>query len=83
MTTGGADDIDDPLLSLRLHESTVRMLSILLRALVELCEVEDDRLPKELRSCLAQALDTAADLEILFGVLAETLEQARRNAIDR
>ena len=36
--TGSAAERDDPLLTLRVHESTMRVLSILLRTLAELSD---------------------------------------------
>ena len=70
----------DPLINLSLHESTIQLIVSLLRTLADLAEPEAHRLPTELGGYLAQALDTTADLDLLFSTLAESLEQARRNA---
>ena len=67
---------DDPIVGLSLHESTISTLVTLLRALQERAEQGAEGLSKDLSSYLMQALDSGADIDILFGVLADTLEDA-------
>ncbi len=68
---------DDPLLAIPLHTSSLEMLVALLRALAVISG-EQSRLPAELRSYLMQAIDSAADLDIVCDVLADALERAGR-----
>ncbi len=67
---------DDPLIDVSLHESTVRLLRELLPALADLTEPGAERLTPDVRSYLMQALDNAADLDLLSDVLADALEEA-------
>jgi hypothetical protein len=62
--------VDDPLLGLELHTSTVDLLRTLLSALAKMSEGTAPALTAEQRSYLAQAMDIAADLDIVFDVLA-------------
>jgi hypothetical protein len=62
--------VNDPLLSLELHASTVDLLRTLLSALAKMIEGTAPALTAEQRSYLAQAMDIAADLDIVFEVLA-------------
>lgn len=62
--------MDDPLLGLELHTSTVDLLRTLLSALAKMSEGTAPALTAEQRSYLAQAMDIAADLDIVFDVLA-------------
>lgn len=74
-------DQDDPILQLRLHDSSIEAIVTLLRTLAELAAVgPEDRLVPDLRSYLTQALDTSADLDLLFGELATAVADARRHA---
>jgi hypothetical protein len=66
---------DDPLINLRMHESTAQLLIVLLRALSELTEAGDNRVSASARSFLMQATDSAADLDLLFGELADELQR--------
>ena len=72
MTTG-----DDRQVRLTLLESTIDSLMALLKALAELCEPGHEVLTADVRSYVSQALDNAADLDLLFGVLGDALLQAR------
>jgi hypothetical protein len=64
--------MDDPLLTLELHASTIDLLRALLSALEAMSEGTGPALAAEQRCYLAQAMDIAADLGIVFGELAET-----------
>lgn len=66
---------DDPIVHVELHRSTLDLLVLLLRTLADLAEPGDVRLTSDVRSYLMQALDNAADLDILFSVLADSLQQ--------
>jgi hypothetical protein len=66
--------VDDPLIRLELHTSTVDLFRALLSALEEMSEGTGAALTPDQRSYLAQALDIAADLDIVFGELADALE---------
>jgi hypothetical protein len=73
--------VTDRIVELSLHESTLQLIVTLLRALEDLVEPGHECLPPDVRTCLAQALDTAADLDLLFGELADSLGRVnRRNA---
>jgi hypothetical protein len=65
--------VADPLIRLELHASTVDLLRALLSALKEMSEGTAAALTPNQRSYLAQALDIAADLDIVFGELADAL----------
>lgn len=67
--------LTDHLIDLSLHESMVQSLVTFLQALADLAEPGSNNLPAGLRSYLMQALDNAADLDLLFGVLADAMEQ--------
>lgn len=71
---------DDPIITFSLHESTVRLLHGLLGALADLTEPGAERVTPDVRSHLMQALDNAADLDLLFGVLADELGQALKQS---
>lgn len=66
----------DPLLRLELHGSTVDLLHALLNALEAMSEGTAPALSPDQRGYLAQAMDIAADLDIVFGELAEALVNA-------
>ena len=69
--------MDDPLICLELHASTVDLLHTpLLSALEAMSEGTAPALTPDQRSYLAQAMDIAADLDIVFGELAEALVNA-------
>jgi hypothetical protein len=72
--------MDDPQLTLTMFESTVDSLVALLNALATMCEPGAESLTAEQRGFLTQALDLAADLDLLFGELAVSLERARPHA---
>jgi len=63
---------------MRVHESTVRLLVALLRAFSKFTEPGDSRISPDARSYVMQALDNAADPDLLFGVLADELAAASR-----
>lgn len=62
--------MDDPLLALDLHASTVDLLRSLLSALADMSRGTPFALTAEQRGYLAQAMDIAADLDIVFEELA-------------
>jgi hypothetical protein len=66
--------VDDPLLGIELHASTLDLFRALLTALAEMSEGTAAALTIEQRSYLAQAMDIAADLDIVLELLAETLD---------
>lgn len=59
----------------------MQLLVTLLRALADLAEPGGDDLPAGLRGHLMPALDSGADLDMLFGVLADGIEEARRGGM--
>ena len=59
--------MDDPLLRLELHASTVDLLQSLLCAFEEMSQGTATELTTDQRSYLAQATDIAGDLDIVFG----------------
>ena len=66
---------DDPLLGLELHASTLELFrTLLIAALAKMSEDTAHALTAEQRSYLAQAMDIAADLDIVLGLLAEALD---------
>ena len=67
--------MSDPLIDLRMHESTAQLLIALLQALSELTVAGDNRVSANARSFLMQAMDSAADLDLLFGALADDLQR--------
>ena len=66
--------MDDPLLRFELHASTVDMIRSLFSALANMSEGSAPALTAEQRSYLAQAMDIAADLDIVFDELAVAFE---------
>jgi len=69
-----SSEVDDPLLGIELHASTLDLFRALLTALAEMSEGTAAALTIEQRSYLAQAMDIAADLDIVLELLAETLD---------
>jgi hypothetical protein len=67
--------VDDPLIGFELHASTVDLIRSLLGALAIMSEGAAPALTTEQRSYLAQAMDIAADLDIVFAELAVAFEQ--------
>jgi hypothetical protein len=63
--------MDDPLLRVELHASTVDLFHALLSALEAMSEGAGPALTAEQRSYLAQAMDIAADLDIVVWELGE------------
>lgn len=72
------EQFDDPLLDLSIHQSSVALITSLLRSLAYLAEPGVDRLPADLKSYLAQSLDIAADVDLLFAELANAFDEAGR-----
>jgi len=68
-----SSEVDDPLLGIKLHASTLDLFRTLLTALAKMSEGTAPALTAEQRSYLAQAMDIAADLDIVLGLLAEAL----------
>lgn len=68
--------MEDPLLHLELHASSVDLLHAVLSALEAMSEGTGPGLTAGQRSYLAQAMDIAADLDIVFGELAEAFVNA-------
>jgi hypothetical protein len=68
--------MDDPLLALELHASTVDLLRSLFDALADMSRGEAHALTAEQRSYLAQAMDIVADLDIVFAELAAAFDGA-------
>jgi hypothetical protein len=66
--------VDDPLLRLELHASTVDLIHSVFSALANMSEGAAPALTAEQRSYLAQAMDIAADLDIVFEELAVAFE---------
>ncbi|MGP8180236.1 MAG: hypothetical protein ACLP1E_05520 [Acidimicrobiales bacterium] len=66
--------MDDPLLGLQLHASTLDLFRTLLTALAKMSQGTVHALTAEQRSYLAQAMDIAADLDIILELLAEALD---------
>ena len=62
--------VDDPLFGIELHASTLDLFRTLLTALAKMSEGTAPAFTAEQRSYLAQAMDIAADLDIVFEVLA-------------
>lgn len=74
--------MDDPLICFEWHSSTVDLLRSLLRALASMCN--DDavaQLTTDQRGYLAQAMDIAADLDIVFEEMAVALEPPAAGAL--
>ena len=71
-------DVDDPPLHLELHASSVDLLHALLSALEAMSEGTGPALTAEQRSYLAQAMDIAADLDIVFEELAEAFDNPNK-----
>ncbi len=69
-----SSDLDDPFLSFELHTSTLELLRTLLTALAKMSEGMAPALTAEQRSYLAQAMDIAADLDVVLELLAEALD---------
>jgi hypothetical protein len=69
-------DVDDTSLHLELHASTVDLLRVPLTALEEMSNGTTPTLTADLRSYLSQAMDIAADLNIVFGELADVFVNA-------
>ncbi|MGO9581595.1 MAG: hypothetical protein ACLP36_02190 [Acidimicrobiales bacterium] len=67
--------MDDPLIAFELHASTVDLIHSLLGALAIMSEGAAAALTTEQRSYLAQAMDIAADLDIVFAELAVAFER--------
>ena len=63
--------MDDPLISLELHASTVDLIRSLLGALGNMSDGTGPALTAQQRSYLAQAMDIAADMDIVFEELRE------------
>ena len=63
-------EVDDPLLGLELHAKTVDLLRTLFSVLANMCEGSAPSLTAEQRSYLAQEMDSAAELDIVFELLA-------------
>lgn len=63
--------MDDPLISLELHASTIDLIRSLLGALGNMSDGTGPALTAQQRSYLAQAMDLAADMDIVFGELRE------------
>lgn len=68
-------EMDDPLVSVELHASTVDLMGALFRALEDMSAGGVGAFTHEQRSYLAQAMDIAADLDIVFSELASELER--------
>jgi hypothetical protein len=66
--------MDDPLLAVELHASTIDLLRSLFGALADMSRGEAHVLTAEQRSYLAQAMDIAADLDIVFAELATAFD---------
>ena len=67
--------MDDPLISLELHASTVDLIRGLLGALGNMSDGTGPALTAQQRNYLAQAMDIAADIDIVFEELKETFER--------
>jgi len=67
--------MDDPLIEFELHASTVDLIRSLLSALGNMSDGTGPALTTQQRSYLAQAMDLAADLDIVFEELTETFER--------
>jgi len=67
--------MDDPLICLELHASTVDLLRSLLGALGSMSDGTGPALTAHQRSYLAQAMDIAADIDIVCEELKETFER--------
>jgi len=69
-----SSEVDDALIGIELHASTIDLLRTLLAALAKMSEGTAPEFTVEQRSYLAQAMDIAADLDIVFELLVETLD---------
>ncbi len=69
-----SSEVDDPLLGIELHASTLDLIRTLLTALAKMSEGTAPALTAEQRRYLAQAMDIAADLDIVLELLAEALD---------
>jgi hypothetical protein len=69
-----SSEVDDPLFGIELHASTLDLFRALLTALAKMSEGTAPVLTSEQRSYLAQAMDIAADLDIVLELLAEALD---------
>ena len=67
-------EVDDRLLGIELHASTLDLFRALLTALAKMGEGTAAALTIEQRSYLAQAMDIGADLDIVLELLAEALD---------
>ncbi len=67
-------EVDDQLLGIELHASTLELLRTLLTALTKMSEGTAPALTAEQRSYFAQTMDIAADLDIVLELLAEALD---------
>lgn len=63
-------EVDDPLPGLELDTKTVDFLRTLFSVLANICEGSAPSLTAEQRSYLAQAMDSAGELDIVFELLA-------------
>jgi hypothetical protein len=68
-----SSEVDDPLLGIKLHASTLDLFRTLLTALAKMSEGAAPALTAEQRSYLSQAMDITADLDIILDLLAEAL----------
>lgn len=66
--------MDDPLIALELHASTIDLVRSLLGALVNMSDGKGPTLTSHQRSYLAEAMDIAADVDIVFEELKEAFE---------
>jgi hypothetical protein len=66
--------VDDPLFGIELHASTLDLFRTLLTALAKMSEGTAPAFTAEQRSYLAQAMDIAADLDIVLELLTEALD---------
>jgi hypothetical protein len=75
-----SSNADDPLIALELHTSTIDLFRSLLGALEAMSKGTGAALTAEQQNYLAQAMDIAADLDIVFGELENALvRSAYRN----
>jgi len=68
--------VDDPLIGFELHASTVDLIRSVLNALAKMSAGSAPVLTVQQRSYLAQAMDIAADLDIVFEELRVAFESS-------